>query len=383
MMKKVSIITPIYKGKKYIPRLSQMISVCALTAKISADVEWIISNDDPHNPIDDNIKIANVDTVVLQTDINRGIQGARVKGLEKSTGDYVLFLDQDDVIYPEWILSQVSTIGDADACVCDALDFGIPMYNNGSRPSLLECISEEYNINRYIGFNMGQTLIKKNSIPEQWISKWLKTNCCDDYYLWLCMFAQNCKFVANPKVLFEHCKTSENQSDNVREWGASTHEMLHVIADAHIFDKKIEEKLILARERNIEEVLGEIQYKEMTALFYKGIYELMNMDYKEIPDILLSEGIAIYGYKLGEDLYKVLKQKNIDIEAIIDKNSDISSNGIPLYTMEKTPKSVKVIISTIKNQESQKSINAYYKEHRPEITTVSIWEVLKNATYTQ
>ena len=160
-MIKVSIITPIYKGKKYIPQLSNMISTCAIEAQNYADVEWIISNDDPDSPMNEDILVPNVEVLVLQTDKNRGIQGARVKGLEKSTGDYILFLDQDDVIYPEWVRSQVLAIGDADACVCDALDFGLPMYDNNSRPSIWECISEEYNINRYIGFNMGQTLIKK------------------------------------------------------------------------------------------------------------------------------------------------------------------------------------------------------------------------------
>ena len=50
-MVKVSIITPIYKGEKYIPQLSKMISDCAMIAKNYADVEWIISNDAPNCPI--------------------------------------------------------------------------------------------------------------------------------------------------------------------------------------------------------------------------------------------------------------------------------------------------------------------------------------------
>lgn len=378
-MVKISIITPIYKGEKYIPQLIDMISDCVIVAKNCAEVEWIISNDDPDSPIKEDVLVSNFKVVVLQTDVNRGIQGARVKGLEKSTGDYILFLDQDDVIYPEWVQSQVITIGEADACVCDALDFGLPMYDNGSRPSIWECISEEYNINRYIGFNMGQTLIKRSSISEQWINKWLKTNCCDDYYLWLCMFAQNCKFVVNPRVLFEHRKTGENQSDNVQEWGASTHEMIHVISEAHIFDKERENKLISARERNIEEALGEIKYKEMETLFYKGMFELMNIDDKDIPEVFEREGIAIYGYRLGKDLYKLLKQKKANIEAIIDKNSVDYSCDIPLCTMEEIPDSVKIIVSTIKNQHTYNGIKEYYKRFRPEIDILSIWDVLKNA----
>lgn len=378
-MVKISIITPIYKGEKYIPHLSNMISDCAEEAQNHAEVEWIISNDDPDSPINEEILVSNVNIIVLQTDKNRGIQGARVKGLEKSTGDYILFLDQDDVIYPEWVQSQLSTIGDADACVCDALHFGLPLYGNDIRPSLEECITKEFNINKSIGFNVGQTLIKKGSIPRLWINKWLKTNCCDDHYLWLCMYAQGCKFVANHRLLFEHRKTGKNQSDNVREWGASTHEMLHVISEAHIFGKERENELIIARERHIEEVLGDIQYKEMESLFYKGIFELMNMDYKDIPEIFRREGIAIYGYRLGKDLYTALKQKNISIEAIIDKNSVDYSCDIPLCTMEETLESVKIIVSTIKNQNTYNGIKEYYKRFRPKIDILSIWDVLKNA----
>ena len=319
---KVSIITPIYRGEKYILQLSNMISNCSIVSKDYADVEWIISNDDPDRPIGENTVAANVTVIVLQTDVNRGIQGARVKGLEKATGDYVLFLDQDDVIYPDWIKSQVLAIGDADVCVCDAMYFGKPMYGNDLKPSLRVCITEDYNINRYIGFLVGQALIKKSSIPKLWINRWLKTNCCDDYYLWLCMFAQNCKFVANPKLLFEHRKTGENQSDDRREWGASTHEMLHIISEECIFDKERENKLITARERDIENWLGEVKYARMETSFYKGLFETINMDYKDIPNIFYRKGIAIYGYKLGKDLYKALKEKNTDIVAIIDKDSE-------------------------------------------------------------
>ena len=50
-MNTLSIITPLYKGKKYIPDLIKTIAKCVESASEIATVEWIISNDDPDEEI--------------------------------------------------------------------------------------------------------------------------------------------------------------------------------------------------------------------------------------------------------------------------------------------------------------------------------------------
>lgn len=44
---KVSIITLLYRGRKYVNNLKTMIEAAAKMASDIAEVEWVISNDDP------------------------------------------------------------------------------------------------------------------------------------------------------------------------------------------------------------------------------------------------------------------------------------------------------------------------------------------------
>ena len=125
----ISIITPLFKGKLFIKSLLEMIEGCASTALDYAKIEWIVSNDCPEEEIEFNDDPKSFMVTVLNTDVNRGIQGARVRGLEAATGEYVLFLDQDDWISANWVRSQLEHIGDADACVCSATRDGKKFYD--------------------------------------------------------------------------------------------------------------------------------------------------------------------------------------------------------------------------------------------------------------
>ena len=76
----VSIIVPIYHGKKYISKLVEMAEVCKEKAGVQVKVELILSNDDPDACIEDGYFSELVDIRVLNTEVNRGIQGARIRG---------------------------------------------------------------------------------------------------------------------------------------------------------------------------------------------------------------------------------------------------------------------------------------------------------------
>lgn len=120
---KCTVITPLYHGKKYIPAIISRLLACAC-ASPEIEIELVLSNDSPEEFLEENLSSDAVTIKVLNTDKNRGIHGARVRGLLNGTGDYIVFLDQDDRILPEYFNGQLSAMGFADAVVCNALSGG-------------------------------------------------------------------------------------------------------------------------------------------------------------------------------------------------------------------------------------------------------------------
>ena len=94
-MKKVSIIVPIYNGEDYIVRC-----VNSLTNQTYKNTEIILVDDgSTDNSLDLCKKIASSDKrIFVYHKPNGGLSSARNFGLEKSTGDYIGFVDCDDYV---------------------------------------------------------------------------------------------------------------------------------------------------------------------------------------------------------------------------------------------------------------------------------------------
>lgn len=79
-------------------------------------------NDSPEVEIEQPTTKVEFEYKVIKHKKNSGIHQARVTGLSYCTGDYVLFLDQDDVLKDNAIVSQMRTIikNKADLVICNA-----------------------------------------------------------------------------------------------------------------------------------------------------------------------------------------------------------------------------------------------------------------------
>jgi len=89
-MERISVIVPVFHGRKYIDSMIAQIEKCAVMCCGGYSLELLFVNDDPDEPIGARAS-EKVEIKVIETDVNRGIHGARVRGLERCTGDYVLF----------------------------------------------------------------------------------------------------------------------------------------------------------------------------------------------------------------------------------------------------------------------------------------------------
>ena len=102
---KVSVIIPIYNAEKYLRKTLD--SIIVQTYK---DIEIVLvddcSDDDSANIIKEYIQ-KYPEIVYFLQETNQGAGAARNKALELATGQYVAFLDSDDIWYPNKVAKQL------------------------------------------------------------------------------------------------------------------------------------------------------------------------------------------------------------------------------------------------------------------------------------
>ena len=117
-MKLVSIIMPVYNVEKYVAE-----SIDSVLFQTYKNIELIIINDGSK---DNSLNICEAyakqyNNIRLFTKENGGLSSARNFGIEKAKGDYLLFLDSDDLISSEMVGVLVDSIerSNSDIAVCD------------------------------------------------------------------------------------------------------------------------------------------------------------------------------------------------------------------------------------------------------------------------
>lgn len=350
----ISVIVPLYKGKKYIPSILEQIKKCRENNK-DIDIEVILVNDYPEENIEVDCSLIQFNVKIINSEINRGIHGARVLGLDHARGEFVLFLDQDDLIASDYFNSQLKVMKDADATVCNAIHNKKPKYDTNL--SLEEAATEQYMLSIGNGIvSPGQVLLRKSAISDEWKKHILKNNGADDWFLWICMFNENKKITLNSEILYEHIVDGNNASWQSVSMLSSEQEMIKIIKEYQILDKeKLQilentfSKLILQRMKDLN------KFRKMFFIYDSWI-KMLNQE-KTITQYLKKKSlknVAIYGAGyLGKQLYQELKKNNINICYFIDINAANLQMEIPVYLPSDSLAKVDMIIVTlVENEES-------------------------------
>lgn len=347
-MEYISIIVPIYRGRKYIDGIIAQMKECMLAGGDQYSLELLFVNDDPSEPIG-SLSFGQGTARVIETDINRGIHGARFRGLEHCRGEYVLFLDQDDRIRPEYFSSQLSHLGEADAVVCKLLHEGRQFYD--TRMPFGQVITRDFIMSvRNPIISPGQVLIRKNKIPAVWKNARLKNNGADDWLLWLCMFGTGARFALNPEILFEHVVEGGNESINAAHMIASEQEVYDVVAAAGLFSPKELQKLqgtVLAVAEDHIRLLSKFQ----KMFFVYDDWMRQQEQGRYIHEYLKSigvESVAIYGDSyIGKRLYSSLQRNGVEVRYFIDRNAEYLEEEIPIYQPQAGLPSVDLILISL------------------------------------
>ena len=129
---KLSIIVPVYNGEKYLEEC-----LTSIVDELSSDMELIIVNDGSN---DSSLKICQKFTyntnVQIFTNDNHGVSYSRNFGIDKAKGDYVCFVDSDDILCKNWS----KNVFDAITNNSDFILFLSGIDNNMEKEKMLEYI---------------------------------------------------------------------------------------------------------------------------------------------------------------------------------------------------------------------------------------------------
>lgn len=228
----ISVVTPFYKGNRYMSGLFACIRGCAEAAP-HLKTELVLVNDSPDCPVEYRQDWVQGFTVrVLVNEVNSGIHRSRVNGIAAAQGEFIQLLDQDDLLEPAAFASQYAAIAQADVSVANGRDQNPhnpgPIYKSLAHQRQAAIPRFYWSVGNQI-VSPGQCLIRKSAIPESWKRDFVSRNGSDDLLLWLYMFGQNRRFTVNPDTLYTHVDTGENVSADVKKMAASSMEVLELL----------------------------------------------------------------------------------------------------------------------------------------------------------
>lgn len=116
----VSVIVPVYMGEQWLERC-----VSSIRNQTYKDIEIILVDDgspDHSGDICDRLAKADARIKVIHKE-NGGLSDARNAGIAASTGEYIMYVDEDDYIHPHMIeiMHKAAKNTGADIVVCDFL----------------------------------------------------------------------------------------------------------------------------------------------------------------------------------------------------------------------------------------------------------------------
>ena len=199
---KLSIIVPVYNTGRYIRECLDSIT----KTNISSDFEVIVVNDGSTDDSKDII-IENFESdhrVHIYSKDNSGVADTRNFGLDRASGDFILFVDADDLLEPNAVDHIISTINDGQL-----YQFSVSQLRDGLQEDL-NCIQTDFaSIDQYFNshihrgeiwnyiFNLN--IIKSNNL---YFSKGIKFAEDREFVIKYFSFVSKIHFISQPVYIY-------------------------------------------------------------------------------------------------------------------------------------------------------------------------------------
>ena len=207
----ISVIIPSYNYANFLPYTLENV-----LAEQDVKLDIIVVDDGSVDNTSDVVKSFGKDVRYIKQE-NQGPSAARNTGIRLAEGDYFVFLDADDLVYPGTLLSQYETLErnvEADLAICHNQLFESPdpagpfspkgcfPLPNGAFP-ILFC---HHNVAPVHAF------MARRAIVEKVVSFDVTLRACEDYDFWLKCLAQGCQIAINDSGLALYRKHAQSLS---------------------------------------------------------------------------------------------------------------------------------------------------------------------------
>ncbi len=201
---RVSIITPAYNIAEFICE-----TLDSVAAQRFTDFELILINDGSPDTEDFEKKLTPYrDRIIYLKQTNTGAGAARNVAIQHSRGEYLSFLDGDDIWLPEFLESQIEFLerNNFDLVYADAEIFGDAGFDGKTYMQIAgsEGIADFDSIlDLRCNVITSGVLARKSKVVEAGMFEWEKVR-AHDFVLWLKMAKNNASIGYQKKVLLKH-----------------------------------------------------------------------------------------------------------------------------------------------------------------------------------
>ena len=210
MSSKISVIIPVYNASKTLNRLAK-----SLATQIDKDFEVIFINDgstDNSGEILEKICKTEKNYKVI-TVKNGGAAAARNLGMDKAEGEYICFIDADDIVSPNYLkkMRELMIENDADVVCTEYVRNKNDNFEKLSNKTEIMCGGEAINSLLRMEIQNGpatklfaKKVVGKNRMPKVVVA--------EDLYFNYRVLKHATKVVVNKSILYSYMKTEDSLS---------------------------------------------------------------------------------------------------------------------------------------------------------------------------